>query len=346
MSALKKWSLYSSLTVFISAIVTISSHSQSISDPGFRAMVDKTRIVIGEPFTLTIVIRSRAGDAVPFAPALPGDGHHLELLESFPPDTLRTEDVLQISHRFRMTSFDSGHWVIPSFRVSMTGSKKILISDTIGIDVSMLPLTGSDYHDIKDIIDIKSESSPWKRYLIYFSIFLLVTAIAGFVIHFKRKKSVSSLSESGLDAFSQAMHDIDLLLRVHETSDKDSEQVHMTLYEIFRTYLEKSCGMPALSASTTDLLIMLKELVNGSVVAEHLWQQRFQPDGGAVDVIYAVRATPMVKDLSSVKDLSAVAETLRMADAVKFARYRPGKEDTLRSIYRVRSFIVLLHEKR
>jgi hypothetical protein len=35
-----------------------------------------------------------------------------------------------------------------------------------------------------------------------------------------------------------------------------------------------------------------------------------------------------------------------MADAVKFARYRPGKEDTLRSIYRVRSFIVLLHEKR
>ena len=148
------------------------------------------------------------------------------------------------------------------------------------------------------------------------------------------------MSESGLDAFSQAMHDIDLLLRVHETSDKDSEQVHMTLHEIFRTYLEKSCGMPALSASTTDLLIMLKELVNGSFVAEHLPQQRLQPDGGAVDVIYDVRATPMVKDLS------AVAETLRMADAVKFARYRPGKEDTLRSIYRVRSFIVQLHEKR
>ena len=364
MSALKKWSLYSFLTVFMSAVVTISSHSQNTSDLGFRAMVDKTRIVIGEAFTLTFVIRSTAGYPVPSAPASPGVGHHLELLESFPPDTLRTEDVLQISHRYRMTSFDSGHWVIPSFEVFITGSNKVLISDTIGIDVSMLPLTGNDYHDIKDIIDIKPESSPWIRYLIYFSLFLLAAVIVGFIIHLKRKKRGSPPSETGSDAFSKAMHDIDLLLRDLERRDKDSEQVHLALHEIFRTYLEKSFGMPAMSASTTDLLIMLKDLVNGSVVAEYLPKQKIQPDGMAVDVISDVRNTPKVKDLSSVKglsskndlspvknlsavkDLSTVAETLRMSDAVKFARYQPGKEDTLRSIDRVRSFIVQLHEKR
>ncbi len=342
----------------MSAVVTISCHSQTTSDLGFRAMVDKNRIVIGEPFTLTFVIRSRDGDAVPPAPASPGDGHHLELLETFPPDTLRSEDVLQISYRYRMTSFDSGHWVIPSFRVYMTGSKKVFISDTIGIDVFMLPLTGNDYHDIKDIIDVEPESSPWKRYLIYFSLFLLVAAIVGFIIHLKRKKRGSPPSEGGLDAFSKAMHEIDLLLRDLERRDKDSAQVHMALHQIFRTYLEKSFGVPAMSASTTDLLIMLKDLVNGSVVAEYLPKQKIQPDGRAVDVISDVRNTPKVKDLSSmkelssmsdlspVKDLSAVAETLRMSDAVKFARYQPGKEDTLRSIDRVRSFIVQLHEKR
>lgn len=352
MSALKKWSLYLFLTVFMSAVVTISCHSQTTSDLGFRAMVDKNRIVIGEPFTLTFVIRSGAGDAVPSAPASPGVGHHLELLESFPPDTLRSEDVLQISYRYRMTSFDSGHWVIPSFKVFIAGSDKVFISDTIGIDVSMLPLTGNDYHDIKDIIDVEPESSPWKKYLIYFSLFLLAVAIVGFIIHLKRKKRGIPPSEGGLDAFSKAMHEIDLLLRDLERREKDSAQVHMALHQIFRTYLEKSFGVPAMSASTTDLLIMLKDLVNGSVVAEYLPKQKIQPDERAVDVISDVRNTPKLKELSSmsnlspVKDLSALAETLRMSDAVKFARYQPGKEDTVRSIDRVRSFIVQLHEKR
>jgi hypothetical protein len=129
-------------------------------------------------------------------------------------------------------------------------------------------------------------------------------------------------------------------LRDLETGDKDAGKVHMSLHELFRSYLEKSFGMPAMSASTTDLLIMLKELVNRPEFVGHFAPQGVHPGWRPVDVISAVAVLPKANDLS------AVAESLRMADAVKFARYRPGKEDTLRSIDRVRSFIVRVHEKR
>jgi hypothetical protein len=340
MRALKKRFLYFSFTISISAAVSFSSHAQTAAGYGFRTMVDKTRILIGEPFTLTFVTSSGVGEAIPSPPALPGSGHHFELLEGLPPDTLRKEDILEVSYRYRMTSFDSGHWVIPSFRVSIAGSKRVSISDTIWMDVSMPPLTGNDYHDIKDIVEVQPESSRWGRHLIFFSVILLVAVIAGFILYLKKKQLESPRSASGHDPFGQAMHDIDLLLRDLETGDKDAGKVHMALHELFRSYLEKSYGMPAMSASTTDLLIMLRELVDRPEIAGHFSPKGVHPDRRSVDVISAVAVLP------EVNDLSAVAETLRIADAVKFARYRPGKEDTLRSIDRVRSFIVRVHEKR
>ena len=253
MRALKKRFLYFSFTISISAAVSFSSHAQTAAGYGFRTMVDKTRILIGEPFTLTFVTSSGVGEAIPSPPALPGSGHHFELLEGLPPDTLRKEDILEVSYRYRMTSFDSGHWVIPSFRVSIAGSKRVSISDTIWMDVSMPPLTGNDYHDIKDIVEVQPESSRWGRHLIFFSVILLVAVIAGFILYLKKKQVESPRSASGHDPFGQAMHDIDLLLRDLETGDKDAGKVHMALHELFRSYLEKSYGMPAMSASTTDL---------------------------------------------------------------------------------------------
>ncbi|MBK8427960.1 MAG: hypothetical protein IPL27_19215 [Lewinellaceae bacterium] len=74
---------------------------------------------------------------------------HFEWLEKPVTDTVNTGGGTLLKGVYVLTSFDSGHWVIPAFELS--GGLK---TDTIPVDVVFSDFNPEQpYHDIKDILE-------------------------------------------------------------------------------------------------------------------------------------------------------------------------------------------------
>jgi hypothetical protein len=123
-------------------------YSYSQDKVTIKVNVDKNNIVIGEQIHFNLEadfpqhepMRFFAIDSIP----------HFEILERKKIDTVDNRQGIKLSQSFTLTSFDSGHWVIPSFE--LPGDKPML-TDTIPVNVSFSPFDpNQDYHDIKDII--------------------------------------------------------------------------------------------------------------------------------------------------------------------------------------------------
>lgn len=217
--------------------------------PAIRTSVDKKKILIGEPLALTVetyyppgaVIKKVSADSIP----------HFEQLESPVIDTIRKGEGLTVRSIYNLTSFDSGHWVIPSFSLS-----KSVKSDTIGIDVVFSEFDPKqEYHDIKDIIEVEpvKKQTPWWWYV---AGGLLVLCLIGFYLLRKRKPLVSIKPLPVLSPYEEAMEQLEKL----SAKKIEAKEFHSLLTDIFRLYIFRKKGILSLQKTTDDLVVQLKGL--------------------------------------------------------------------------------------
>ena len=79
-----------------------------------KATIDRSQILIGEPIRLTLEADIPEHEAIRFFQydSIP----HFEFLNREKIDTSNTGSGTILTQVVRITSFDSGHWVIPAFR--------------------------------------------------------------------------------------------------------------------------------------------------------------------------------------------------------------------------------------
>src|SRR5213075_2871129 len=132
------------------SILFCSFISNSQDKLAVKAAVDKSQVVIGEQIHFTLEahfpshepIRFFAIDTIP----------HFEILQRQKIDTSDNDGTIELKQSFTITSFDSGHWVIPAFELT---ADKPIYTDTIPMDVGFSPFDPKqDYNDIKDVIDV------------------------------------------------------------------------------------------------------------------------------------------------------------------------------------------------
>jgi hypothetical protein len=119
-------------------------------------ILSKDKIVIGEQITLKIEVEGVAGNSVVKDFSFPDTVNHIEILS----DSIDSDGPSYI-HTLTLTSFDSGFWQFPSFELLLADNRKVI---TEPLNISVLPVDVSnmaDYHDIKDILDIKAENNWW-----------------------------------------------------------------------------------------------------------------------------------------------------------------------------------------
>src|SRR5688572_26756300 len=137
-----------------------------------KTAVDRNKILIGEQFHLKVEARFPAN--IPFSPLNIDSIPHFEILDAWiPAESLEGEEKI-LKHEFLLTSFDSGHWVIPSFQIG-----KNFLTDTIHMDVVFSDFDpNQDYHDVRDIIPVEAETRfNWWWYVIGGGILLLLLLI-------------------------------------------------------------------------------------------------------------------------------------------------------------------------
>ncbi len=216
--------------------------------PVIRSSATKNKILLGEPFELVIessipagsIVRSLTIDTIP----------HFEFLSPPVTDTIREARGIQIKTVFSLTSFDSGHWVIPSYSLSSR-----IRSDAIPIDVVFTPDFDSTkpYHDIKDVIAVetKKQGNNWWYYLAGGVLLLLLAAM---ILRKKKKPVVKEVSSK--DAYGTAIDELQRLKK----NKPSSVEYYSRMVDIFRIYVEKRKGIQSMQKTTNDLVIKLQTL--------------------------------------------------------------------------------------
>ncbi|MBI3137091.1 MAG: LPXTG cell wall anchor domain-containing protein [Sphingobacteriales bacterium] len=215
-----------------------------------KARTDKTRILIGEPLQLSIEVQVPEKEPIRFVTI--DSIAHFEWLEKPVVDTESNSNGTLLRGIYKITSFDSGRWVIPAFELS--GG---LRTDSIPVEVLFADFDPkADYHDIKDILEAKPETkntAGW--WFVAGGGFLLLLLL----LYFFRKKKPAANTEkpvTGISPFDEAMKGLQVL----QSGTIDPKTYHTSLAGIFRLYIFRKKGLLSLQETTDDLVLQVKEL--------------------------------------------------------------------------------------
>lgn len=215
-----------------------------------QSEVNKTKIVLGEQLRLRITVASPDHLPVKFVntDSLP----HFEKIDSSKIDTANTADGITLHQDFTITSFDSGRWSIPAFTVQV--DDKVYTSDSIPVDVGYSPGGApSEYHDIKDIAEVKSEINWLLWGSIAAGVILLVLLIIWLVR--RRRKHPELKRYAHLSPLDEAMKLLDEL----EAENLSPKEKYTRLTYIFRIFLRRKLKMNSFGKTTYELLLKLEK---------------------------------------------------------------------------------------
>ena len=214
-----------------------------------KAFVDKNKILIGEPLQLTVEANFCPECVISFVSI--DSISHFEFTDKPVVDTVNSKGVITIRGVYKITSFDSGHWVIPSFVLSPA-----VKTDTIPIDVVFSDFDANqDYHDIKDILEVEpsKRKTAWWWYVAAGA--LLLGLLMMYLLR-KKKPVQKAIPKAVINPFEEAMKQLEQL----ERDKPEPRQYHSKLTDIFRLYIFRKKGILSLQKTTTDLVLQLRNL--------------------------------------------------------------------------------------
>jgi hypothetical protein len=212
------------------------------------ATADRNRILIGEPIVLILKADIPENEAISFFSI--DSIQHFEFLEKQKIDTANTSSGTLLTQVIRITSFDSGHWVIPSFLLTEN-----TMTDSIPVDVGFSEFDrNQDYHDIKDVVDVevKKEKETWWWYVAGAGLLILLV-ILYFILR-KKPKASQVKTETPINPYEDAMRQLAVL----QTDRGEAKQYYSLLADIFRQYVSRRKGINSLQKTTDDLILQLK----------------------------------------------------------------------------------------
>lgn len=236
-------------TIFSFSFILCLQYSFAQGGVIVKATVNKNRILIGEPLLLAIEIEIPENDPIKFISI--DSIAHFEFLEKPVIDTASTKSGTTIKGIYKITSFDSGHWIIPSF-ILFDAVK----TDTISIDVVFSDFDPKqDYHDIKDILEAKPPAKKTEWWL-YAAGGALLLALLLFYLLRKKKPQLVSVAKASINPYEEAMKELEQLQR----QKPEAKQYYSKLTDIFRLYVFQKKGILSLQKTTDDLGLQLKGL--------------------------------------------------------------------------------------
>ncbi|RYY93980.1 MAG: hypothetical protein EOO11_18780 [Chitinophagaceae bacterium] len=264
------------LLTYLFLLATLAGAAQSLS-----VSADRQRILLGEPITLEI----RATGAQVPPPFSLDSIPHFEILERSKLDTLLNGTTYTLQQTLRITSWDSGRWIIPGLRYGAGASKPIpvLVSFSSPFDPK------APYHDEKDILDMPNgERSTWQWYLVIALILLLLVAL----LFPARKKGPPPAPRADPNYYRTVLQQLQQLER-DEARRRDPKLFYTELVGLFRQYLFQRKSFYSDAETTTDLVARmgswrlagsLHEALRGTLEESDLVKfARHQPAPGDLD---------------------------------------------------------------
>ena len=251
--------------------------------------IDTTKNKIGAEFKLTLKTDVDTLSKVVFPNAR--NFGALEVIQSYPIDTIRKNDRYELVKKYGLTQFDSGKYTIPS--VGILINNKAFLSDSIKVEVAdvQVDTLKQKMYDIKDIVAVKDGIGDWWKYL------LVILLLAGLGVlaywYFKKHQKEKIQEEIYKTPIEKATSLLNNLEKKELWQRGEVKEYYSELTDIVRNYIEEAIEIPAMESTTSELIEGLK---------------------------VASRKKKMKLSQETIENLFVV---LKQADLVKFAKSKP-----------------------
>ena len=236
-------------------LLTSVAFSQSI-----QSTIDSTQIKIGSQFNLTIKANVSQKDKVVF-PEAQFFGP-LEVLESYPVDSIKKDNKLELIKKYGLTQFDSGRYVIPSLQVII--NNKAIRTDSFAIVVNpvVVDTLKQQMYDIKSIIPVEKPTDYFWLYVLLG--FLGIVGIGILVYYFIKKKQIQKNEADEIlfaSPIEKALSQLQSLEGKELWQKGETKAYYSELTDITRYYLEEAIAIPAMESTSNELFQTLKTTI-------------------------------------------------------------------------------------
>ena len=251
--------------------------------------IDTTKNKIGSEFKLSIKTTVDTSSKVIF-PKLKNFGA-LEVIQSYPIDTVKMDGRYELIKKYGLTKFDSGRYVVPSIKIFI--DSKPFLTDSLLVEVANVQVDTlkQKMFDIKDIAPADNPIGDWWKYVL---IIALILGIGAFIYWFIKKRQEKKLQEEIYKTpIEKATTLLDTLEKKELWQKGEVKAYYSELTDIARNYIEEAIEIPAMESTTSEL-------------------------------IQGLRAASVKKKMTlSQEIIENLERVLKQADLVKFAKSKP-----------------------
>lgn len=290
----------------LSVLILLLSSQLMLAQLPLETKVDTTNIKIGEPIKYSIRAITSKDSKVLF-PESETLGP-LEILDSYPVDTIKKDNFIELIKIYELTQFDEGSFTIPELPVIIDA--KLFKTDSIRINVQnvVVDTLKTPLYDIKSIS--KAGAAPSTSW--YYLAFLLLAIAIGVVIYFIIKKlQDKNLTEDDKYStpFEKAVTKLKQLEEKQNWTRGDAKPYYSEMTDIARAFIEDTFGISARELTTFETVSILKNTLRDK----------------------DVKIDPKI-----IKEFKRVLDT---ADLVKFAKSQPADNEIVADTSKTQNII-------
>jgi hypothetical protein len=239
--------------VYILFLLCIAlSAAQNQVENEVSTKLDRDLIKIGEEVKLGISVEADLGDLIIF-PEQQTMGA-LEVLQSYPLDSLRIADKIRLFKQYGITQFDSGDYWVP--RLEVLKNARRLQSDSVLISVRevVVDTTKQGMFPIKDAVEIEDRSTNSLGWLWWL---LLLIPVVVLIVLLSRKREQKTYEET-LQPYEWTKYRLKLLDESGRLENRQWKEYYTELTYIIRRYIDSKVYGQTLESTTGQLIKELK----------------------------------------------------------------------------------------
>lgn len=291
--------------LFLLAAITVFGQNKQV-----QASIDSTKIRIGSQFNLTLKAKVDTSASVNFPEGKTFGS--LEVLQSYPIDTIKDGAMYELVKKYGLTQFDSGRYVVPSLPVII--NNKSIRTDSLLVEVRNIEVDTlkQKMFDIKPVLEAKSDTAFW--YWLLAILAAIGAAAYGVWWYLKKRKKPApkAAKEVFVSPIEKATIELQNLEKKELLQKGAVKDYYSELTNIARTYIEEAIHVPAMESTTSELIEAMQ---------------------------LAVRKKRMNLTQDTFEQLEKI---LRTADMVKFAKSRPLDFEIAEDRSRIEKTIVVI----